>query len=206
MPPLLRAGIAAVILSVGLCGLRLTGPALAQDAPKPRESNAAKQQSPPARGPAADPAGQPPAPQKRLAWLFRIDLPITGRTSESLRDPIRKAIESAEAEKAKPVLIFEFGYSKEEADFARQTLIGSAFDLANFLSSDTVSRARTVAYLPQSVRGHAVLAVLACDEIVMAPEAELGPASIDANAADKPAVVADYRAIVTRRRFASTQR
>jgi membrane-bound serine protease (ClpP class) len=57
-----------------------------------------------------------------------------------------------------------------------------------------------VAYLPQSVQGQAVLAVLACDEIVMAPEAELGPATIDANASDKPAVVADYHAIVTRRK------
>ncbi len=177
------AGTAAAILWAGLLGLSLPGRALAQEAPKPPAANAA-----------AD------ASQKRLAWLFRIDLPITGRTSEDLREPIRKAIETAEGEKARPVLIFEFAHSKEEADYARQTLIGSAFDLANFLSSDVVSRARTVAYLPQTVEGHAVLAVLACDEIVMAPDAELGPAVAEAGGSDLPAVVADYRAIVTRRK------
>jgi membrane-bound serine protease (ClpP class) len=191
--------MAAAILSGGLWGLGLLRSAPGADAPKPGAASAAKE-SPPAGRPAADPAGRPPDQQKRLAWLFRVGLPITGRTSESLRDPIRKAIETAEADKAKPVLIFEFASSKEEADFARQTLIGSAFDLANFLSSDTVSRARTVAYLPQPVQGHAVLAVLACDEIVMAPDAELGPASIDANASDRPAVVAAFRDIVTRRK------
>jgi membrane-bound serine protease (ClpP class) len=173
-------------LAISLGALSFLSAALGQDAPK----------------------AAPAAPQKQLGWLFRVELPITGRTSESLRDPVRKAIETAQGEKARPVLIFEFTYPKEETDFARRTLIGSAFDLASFLSSDTVSRARTVAFLPQavdeegrgSVEGHAVLAVLACDEIVMAPKAELGPGAIDPSPSDKPAVVANYRAIVTRRK------
>ena len=33
--------------------------------------------------------------------------------------------------------------------------------------------------MPQSIQGHAVLVVLACDEIVMAGEARLGPAGVD---------------------------
>jgi membrane-bound serine protease (ClpP class) len=179
---LLRAGVAAGLLTLGLWGLNAACPALGQDSGK------------------APPAGKPGAPQKQLGWLFRVELPITGRTSEGLRDPVRKAIETAAGEQARPVLIFEFTYPKEESEFARHTLIGSAFDLASFLSSETVSRARTVAYLPQPVQGHAVLAVLACDEIAMAPDAELGPATIDSSPSDKPAIVASYRTIVTRRK------
>ncbi len=193
---LVLAGTAAAILWGGLWGASLPVATLAQDAPKP----------PAAQGPAAqDPAapGGPQAPdasQKRLGWLFHVKLPINGQTGQDLQERVRKAIEAAEAEKARPVLIFEFDYPKDEADYARQTLIGSAFDLASFLSSDTVSQAQTVAYLPQSLAGHAVLAVLACDDIVMAPEAELGPAVAEAGGSDRPAVVADYLAIVARRK------
>ena len=45
---------------------------------------------------------------------------------------------------------------------------------------------KTVAWLPHGARGHAVLVALACEEIVLAPEATFGAA----NAAD-PAVDAD---------------
>ena len=180
------SGRVARLLATSLGTLSFLCAALGQDAPK----------------------AAPAAPQKQLGWLFRVELPITGRTSESLRDPVRKAIETAQGEKARPVLIFEFTYPKEETDFARRTLIGSAFDLASFLSSDTVSRARTVAFLPQavdaegrgSVEGHAVLAVLACDEIAMAPKAELGPGSIDPSPSEKSTIVQAYRTIAARRK------
>jgi membrane-bound ClpP family serine protease len=148
----------------------------------------------------AAPKAPPAAQKKQIGWLFRLELPIAPGTHLRLRGRIQKAIEMADRENARPVLIFEFTYPKEGGDFAQSTDIGNAFDLASFLSSERVSRARTVAYLPQSVQGHAVLAVLACDEIVMAPDAELGPASIDPSPSDKPAIVANYRAIVTRRK------
>jgi len=49
---------------------------------------------------------------------------------------------------------------------------GPCLDLANFLSD--LSGPLTVAYVSQPLTGHAVLVALACDEIVMAPDAKIG--------------------------------
>ena len=38
---------------------------------------------------------------------------------------------------------------------------------------------KTVAYIPKTIKGHAVLVAMACEEIVMAPDAEIGDAGID---------------------------
>ena len=56
---------------------------------------------------------------------------------------------------------------------------GAAHDLADFLSSDELNAADTVAYLPKPIQGHAVLAALACQEIIMADDASIGAAGID---------------------------
>jgi membrane-bound ClpP family serine protease len=56
---------------------------------------------------------------------------------------------------------------------------------------------KTVAYLPQGAAGHAVLVALACDEIVMAADATLGPA---ASAAADEATRAAYRQVAAGRR------
>ena len=50
--------------------------------------------------------------------------------------------------------------------------------------------ATTVAYIPESISGHSVLVALACDEIVMAPDAEIGDAG-----AGKDSVGADQRGV-----------
>jgi membrane-bound serine protease (ClpP class) len=146
------------------------------------------------------PKASPAVPKKQLAWLFRLELPVAPGTHLRLRGPVQKAIETAEREGVRPVLVFQFTHPKEQADFAQSTDIGSALDLANFLSSDAISLAQTVAFLPQPVQGHAVLAVLACDQIVMAPAAELGPASLDPSPSEKPAIVEAYRTIAVRRK------
>jgi len=181
-----RSRLAARLLATGLGALSFLCAALGQDAPK---------------------ASAPP--QKQIGWLFRLELPIAPGTHLRLRGRVQKAIETAKRERARPVLVFQFTYPKEETDFAQSTAIGSALDLANYLSGDAVSRqARTVAFLPQpvdregrgAVEGHAVLAVLACDEIAMAPKAELGPGSIDPSPSEKSTIVEAYRTIAARRK------
>ena len=49
------------------------------------------------------------------------------------------------------------------------------FELANFLSTELAGAKLTVAYVPQPLKGYAVLPALACDEIVMGPDASIGP-------------------------------
>jgi len=141
-----------------------------------------------------DAAPQPP----RLGKLFRVLLPITGQTTDRLRQPARRALEEARAQEAKAVLIFEFLVPKAQSKFGAGSEFGNALNLARFLSGDELSAATTVAYIPQTIQGHAVLAALACDEIIMAPDAEIGPAGVDEKAITDE-VRAAYRSIAKRR-------
>lgn len=177
-----------------------------------RSAQAADKPAPPRKVPAKDnpiPAGAAVSrgqaavaqdqklPTKRLGRLFKIDLPITGRTTERLRQPVLKAVEEAQAQGAEPVLIFEFSVRKDQSDFGRGSKIGYAYDLADFLSGGSLNAATTVAYVPQTVQGHAVLAVLACDVILMAPEADLGAAGVDEKHITE-VTLTNYREIVSR--------
>jgi len=164
-----------VLLGCLLVGLA-TIPAPAQPAAKAAPSEKAQ----PRAGPVPKAAvGEDAAPLKRVGRLFKIVLPITGRTTERLRQPVLKSIEEARREHVHPMLIFEFSVPKGQSDFGRGSKIGNAYDLADFLSGGSLNAATTVAYVPQTIQGHAVLAALACDMIVMAADAELGPAGVD---------------------------
>ncbi|MEM7316577.1 MAG: hypothetical protein AAF497_25875, partial [Planctomycetota bacterium] len=93
-------------------------------------------------------------------------------------------------------LVLEFWPSSDDSS-------GSEFErslaLARFLASPEVSACRTVAYLPKSVVGHAVLPVLACEEIVMSGTAKLGPAG-KREASPSPMMRGFYVDIADRRR------
>jgi len=100
----------------------------------------------------------------------------------------------------RPVLVFEFSSSKNQSgqgsDFER------ALKLARYLSSREASAAKTVAYIPHSLKGHAVLVAMACEEIIMAPEALIGDAGMDEPAEEgiDPTILSGYREIANRRR------
>ncbi|MEZ6080670.1 MAG: NfeD family protein [Pirellulaceae bacterium] len=78
---------------------------------------------------------------------------------------------------------------------------GSQFErclsLARFLTSPDAARVRLVAYLPDTVEGHAVLPVLACEEILANSTAELGRAAIDEPL--DASIEGAYRDVVSRR-------
>ena len=61
---------------------------------------------------------------------------------------------------------------------------------------------KTVAYIPRTIKGHGVLIALACDQIAMAPDAELGEATADENStrAIDPIIVSAYKEIVDAKR------
>ena len=73
--------------------------------------------------------------------------------------------------------------------------------LANWLATFDAARVRTVAYVPREARGDAALVALACDELVMQPDAVLGgegAATIGPRQAQ--AIAAAWREGVARRR------
>ncbi len=126
-------------------------------------------------------AGSLPAPAegqsaRKLGKLMRVALPITAKTLDQVERFIDKTLEKAEQEGAKrPVLIFRFEVLEDQGEVARHSEFTSAVRLAELVCDPKLNTARTVAYIPESLPGHAVLAAMACDDIVMHADAEFGP-------------------------------
>ncbi len=113
------------------------------------------------------------------AWRMRVTLPVTERTYKQVRRFAVTALDQAAATGQKPVLIFEFHVPPGQSEFGRGSEFGASYQLAEYLSGGKLAAATTVAFVPSTIQGHAVLVAMACDEIVMAPDAELGVAGAD---------------------------
>lgn len=131
------------------------------------------------------------------ALLVRVPLPIGGTVDEQVRRQIDRFLNSNNAGDNRPVLVLEFSTSGDNSGDGSQ--FERSFALARFLTSHHTKGMRTVAYLPQSLRGHAVLPAIACEEIIMAPNATLGAAGVDEEAID-PTIVSAYQEIANRSR------
>jgi len=188
-------GLVCLLLGLGTVGGRgmaeESAPASAQIAPR----NDAIKSSPPT----GDlPRGDQQA-ESKVGYLLRVKLPIDGESSRRVKLFVRKALEKARSRNQQPVLIFQFQTPPEQKEYGRGSEFGVSGDLARFLTSKELSEARTVAYLCQPLQGHAVLVALACDEIIMAPDAEIGSAGIDEQVIE-PDMRTTYRLIAERRR------
>jgi membrane-bound ClpP family serine protease len=144
------------------------------------QENGDKRAAPAANAEAAAPkADRAPAAQGKTAAgvLVRLSLPINDNGGSRFVRTVRRALPKLPPADPRPILIVEFsvGQSKDGqgSDFH------SASRLAEFLISAELKHVKTVAYIPQTIRGHAVLVALACNEIIMAPSAEIGDAGID---------------------------
>lgn len=142
--------------------------------------------------------GQQEAVPSESVHLVPVRLPLAGSGDKEIKRAVMKLVEQLSSEDERPLVIFEFtsreGRASEGTEFER------ALSLARFLTGGELQGVRTVAYLPESVRGHAVLAVLACEQLVMAPAAELGEAGIIETAIDD-SLRGAYRDIAGRRRI-----
>jgi membrane-bound ClpP family serine protease len=136
---------------------------------------------------------------RQTGRFVRLTLPITGQTFDRTRRIVRRAIDKAKKEDARLVLVIEFDVPKGQKNVGRGSEFGAAHDLATFLSSEELNAVRTVAYLPKSIQGHAVLVAIACQEIVMAKDASIGAAGVD-EPAITPTLRSAYTEIANRRR------
>jgi membrane-bound serine protease (ClpP class) len=136
---------------------------------------------------------------KNIGFAIRLSLPITDQTANRIKRFVSGAMEKAAVQNIKPYLVFEFYIPPGQENFARGSNFGTCYELANYLTGSDMNAVKTVAYLPQSIEGHAVLVVLACDDIIMAPDATIGPAGVD-NGQISETIRAAYREIAGRRR------
>lgn len=135
--------------------------------------------------------------------FVQVQVPITDSSERAARQSIQLALEElvqgAEPDvNERPTLIIEFAAGAEAgagSDF------GKSYKLARFIA-DELGAIETVAFIPHSLSGHAVLPVMACDQVVMAADAYIGRAGRDEDSS-KPiarAVEEAYREISQRRR------
>jgi len=118
-------------------------------------------------------------PEEARGGLIQLRLPITDDVDLRFKHALERLLTKFPAGESRPVLLIEFvnsqGNDGRGSDFSR------AQALAERLVKPDFARVKTVAFIPAGVkvRGHAVLVALACEEIIMAPDAELGEAGID---------------------------
>jgi membrane-bound ClpP family serine protease len=138
--------------------------------------------------------------------LIRVRLPLTGSGDERAKSAIDRVVDQltrAPREGGRrPTLVLELSPQRGDAGFGEGTDFTRALSLANYLMRPEMSAVKTVAYIPRTIKGHGVLIALACDQIVMAPEAELGDASIDEDAsrAVDPKIIGAYKETVEAKR------
>ena len=132
------------------------------------------------------------------AVLVPVRLPITGTRDTQVTAAILRQLDVLRrAAPERGVLVLEFTGGGDGDPAASD--FGRALELARFLTDARLTGVKTVAFLPQGVSGHAVLPVLACEEIVMPADAVLGPAHVPGATIDAPVRVA-YGEIAARRR------
>ena len=154
------------------------------------------------QAPKADGENAPKAP-KVFAHRLVVPLPIVNDVDSDTKRSVLAVLDRFKEEGAfqgdgdRPILVLEFrpreGTAGESSEFDR------SYSLARFLTSEQLRQVRTVAYLPSSVQGHSVLPVLGCQQIIMAPDAELGAAGISDQHVD-PGVRLVYEDFANRRR------
>ena len=106
---------------------------------------------------------------------MRVTLPLTGDADKRLEKSITQFARKPHGAQ-RPLLVLEFTSGQGDG---RGSDFGRAYGLARFLTGPELNGIKTVAYIPKSVKGHGVLVAMACEEIVMAKDAEIGDAGVD---------------------------
>lgn len=135
------------------------------------------------------------------AYVVDVALPIVGDRDER----VIRQLEAIRAKKQdeRPTVVLRFSAdasSSTGAPGANHNTRGSQFERCLALARDLieqVAHVRLVAFVPESVEGHAVLPILACEEVVLGSEAHMGAASIDEPVDDW--IEDSYRSLVARR-------
>jgi membrane-bound serine protease (ClpP class) len=109
--------------------------------------------------------------------FFTVDQPITSNAIEDLQSASLAFVKGEAAKGQLPYVFFEVRPGSSS--------YGTAYDLATFISTQLTGARERVAYVPEPLSGYGVLAVLACGEIVLGPEASLGPIAVEGRKADR---------------------
>ncbi|WP_153557843.1 NfeD family protein [Roseimaritima sediminicola] len=156
-------------------GLRVSGKAFAQDAA----------------------AEEPAASEAKRGYLIEVPLPITADSSQAIVATLKSLAEKTSGAGRRQAVILQFGDPDRPGD-GQGTELENSQRLARAIGSPELRSLRMVAFLRGPVRGHAVLTVLACDQVIVTSDAQLGDAGLDEPAFDETVAVM-YESIAGRR-------
>ncbi len=114
----------------------------------------------------------PTAPDTVPGQRFLIEEPVTSEFISQLRSATKQLVSRATTDDKRPILVFEFRPGKTRPG---GTDFGAAYDLAQLISRELAGARKTIAYVPEPLKGYVVLPALACDEIVMGLRSSIGP-------------------------------
>jgi membrane-bound serine protease (ClpP class) len=135
---------------------------------------------------------------RRESGLFiTVQNPITSEVVERVRAKTERALAGHKIRK----IIYDFNPGSHPSHSER---FGPCRDLAAYLLS--LRQIQTVAFVHNEVTGHAVLPVLACQDLVMSREAKLGKALSDADQKEEPLRDKDDDRVVAYRNVAEGRR
>ena len=148
------------------------------------------------------------APDATPVALVKVHLPITGNADQALQATLQRVSDRlfadarANKDARRPLLVLQLDPPVATPESGEGSQFERAFSLARFLCSRQMAGVRTVAFIPKTIHGHGTLVALACEEIVMAPDALLGDAAINESAVGtiRKTVVAAYQEIAEARR------
>ena len=122
----------------------------------------------------SEPAATQQRTAPREAHLIEVPLPITGMVDTKIKRKIDLLLSQQGTSENRPILILEVAGGDEQA--SQRSEFERCLSLARYLASDKLGGTRTVAYVAGNLKGHALLPVLACEELIVNPDAEIGDA------------------------------
>ena len=145
--------------------------------------------------------------QMDRAALVRVRLPLVGSADQAVRNSIGRACEQLidtarrRGDLRRPVLVLQLEPPVRADEAGEGSQFERAVSVARYLCSSDLAGVRKVAFAPNSIRGHSTLLAMACEELIMAPDAEIGDAGIDEPSEDmlRQTMVAAYREIAEAR-------
>ncbi|MFM9066572.1 MAG: hypothetical protein ACKOUR_04430, partial [Planctomycetota bacterium] len=168
----------------------VVGKAAAKIDPAPAADKAkAAERARKADGAAADgqqPAERVPVVGVPIVKLVPVSLPITGTVDADVIRVLTRVVETAESRglvDPRPLVVLAFRAESDET--AANSEFERSLALARFLTSEPMRRVRTVAYIEKAVTGHAVLPVLACEELLIAKAGLVGDAGAQVKNVDE---------------------
>ncbi len=155
-----------------------------------------------------------PDVQLPVGYIVNVPLPLTGDADERIISQIRSIVDQPKDSPIRPVVVLHFkaapkteiGNVASEPKAANQVAPignGSSFEralsLARFLASPDAAGIKAVAFSTDPVEGHALLPLLACEQMILGSNASLGNV-VPGKAVDDETVSSAYQQIVKRRR------